>query len=312
MTIYYNNISQQQRDPSVFGRFWTWISGGFTGIFNSTPPTSNYYTPQNNVYWQNRCDNFYGGYSGYNNYGNGYGVDPSMYQQPCVPQQPQGPFGTFLDTLRRYPFLAAFLPNSPTQQYPQQQPYCDPYGGYQDGYNGYFPGGFPPGYGFPQMPPINYMQMSANGEVVINGTNQNDNIVFNQDRYGVYVTVNGENKGYLPPNTQKVTVHGLDGDDTIDASAVNLDILNLYGDAGNDTIKGSSGNDLIDGGAGKDQLYGNDGDDEINAAGDEIGNSKSFSENDQIWGGAGADHITTDQFSDRIKDQAGEDLIDNG
>ncbi len=57
-----------------------------------------------------------------------------------------------------------------------------------------------------------------------------------------------------------LTIHGNQGNDTINASGIGQPLpnihLNLYGDAGNDTITGSPGADVIHGGTGDDLLIG--------------------------------------------------------
>jgi len=60
-----------------------------------------------------------------------------------------------------------------------------------------------------------------------------------------------------------LVVHGLDGNDVINASGLHAGQINLTldGGAGNDTITGSDGNDVLIGGAGNDVLRGGAGDD---------------------------------------------------
>src|SRR5207237_950481 len=58
-----------------------------------------------------------------------------------------------------------------------------------------------------------------------------------------------------------LAVNGLDGNDTIDASALAAGVIKLTidGGAGNDIITGSQGNDVLIGGAGNDQFVFNFG-----------------------------------------------------
>jgi len=60
-----------------------------------------------------------------------------------------------------------------------------------------------------------------------------------------------------------LVVHGLDGNDVINASGLHAGQINLTldGGAGNDTITGSDGNDVLIGGVGNDVLRGGAGDD---------------------------------------------------
>ena len=69
------------------------------------------------------------------------------------------------------------------------------------------------------------------------------------------VTVTG-----AEPNSDLVTVFGLDGDDAIQGTAVDASInLVLDGGNGDDVLLGGAGNDTLNGGAGDDVLIGGDG-----------------------------------------------------
>jgi len=72
------------------------------------------------------------------------------------------------------------------------------------------------------------------------------------------VTVVGGEQGL-----DKLVVNGLGGDDTIDASAVQIGAigLTLNGGAGNDLLIGGQGNDLMIGAPGADTAFGGAGDD---------------------------------------------------
>jgi Ca2+-binding RTX toxin-like protein len=72
------------------------------------------------------------------------------------------------------------------------------------------------------------------------------------------VTIDGAETG-----NDLLVIHGLGGNDTIDASRLGADHINLVldGGAGNDTIIGSGGNDTIIGGTGNDVMRGGAGDD---------------------------------------------------
>jgi Ca2+-binding RTX toxin-like protein len=97
-----------------------------------------------------------------------------------------------------------------------------------------------------------------------------------------------------------VTVEAGDGNDTVDGSAQNnaFIVLNLKGEAGNDTLKGGAGLDLLNGGADNDNLnggrladllIGGDGDDTLNGGEDRAP--------DVYVGGDGADTFQI-QFPD--------------
>ena len=106
---------------------------------------------------------------------------------------------------------------------------------------------------------------AAADTVIVNGTLTNDVISVTGSTNGVTVaglaaavTVVGAES-----NLDTLTINGLDGADTIDASALpaNLIQLTLNGGAGNDQLTGSQGNDIIIGGTGADVLFGGPGDD---------------------------------------------------
>jgi predicted lipoprotein with Yx(FWY)xxD motif len=98
--------------------------------------------------------------------------------------------------------------------------------------------------------------------VVVNGTAQDDAIKIAGDPSGVSVSgLRPEVAIQHQETTDTLTVHGLDGADSIDASglAANAVALQLDGDAGNDTIAGGQGVETSDGGAGNDVIDGNKG-----------------------------------------------------
>jgi Ca2+-binding RTX toxin-like protein len=101
--------------------------------------------------------------------------------------------------------------------------------------------------------------------VIVNGTQTNDVIAVTGSTNGVTVsglaatvTVVG-----AEPLLDTLTINGLAGADTIDASALpaNLIELTLNGGDGDDILIGSQGNDTIIGGRGNDTLFGGPGDD---------------------------------------------------
>ena len=100
----------------------------------------------------------------------------------------------------------------------------------------------------------------------------------------VVVTMNGNNAG---------------GNAGAEADKVELDVEDLKGSAGNDTltgnasanvISGMAGNDTIDGGAGNDTLNGNDGDDTFLESG--LNNAAAASGSDVFNGDAGIDTVS--------------------
>lgn len=127
---------------------------------------------------------------------------------------------------------------------------------------------------------------------------------------GAYVAVNyGTRDWVVGPSSGTITrilVRGRDGNDVIDASAVNDVPVSLYGEGGNDWLVGSSvGGDVLVGGDGADYEYGGDGNDDINGGngsdhlygqnGDDT-LSDADSSIDTVDGGAGTDDFTGDTF----------------
>jgi Ca2+-binding RTX toxin-like protein len=79
---------------------------------------------------------------------------------------------------------------------------------------------------------------------------------------GIEVITGIDSTGALPVTHTGVTIQGSAGADVLDFSATTLvDIAQINGSGGADTITGSAGNDTIVGGAGNDSLNGGDGSD---------------------------------------------------
>jgi Ca2+-binding RTX toxin-like protein len=101
--------------------------------------------------------------------------------------------------------------------------------------------------------------------VIVNGTAGNNHISLTAS--GTVVTVTGLSAqvtiDHAEAASDALVINALDGNDTIDASALTLGPINLTidGGAGNDTILGSGGNDVLIGGDGNDVVTGNRGND---------------------------------------------------
>ncbi len=116
--------------------------------------------------------------------------------------------------------------------------------------------------------------------LVVGGTTDADSIVVNPGggRENIKVIINGTSHVVLPP-AGRIIVFGQAGDDDIQvAGGIGLSTL-LYGDAGNDRIKGGNGASILVGGEGDDALTGGNARDIL------IGGSGA----DQINGGPGDD-----------------------
>lgn len=114
----------------------------------------------------------------------------------------------------------------------------------------------------------------------VGGTTADDTIVFhpNGNNGDITVSLNGTNLGTYHP-TGRLVAYGQAGNDDIQvAGSISLPAW-LYGDAGNDRLKGGSGNNVLMGGVGDDLLVGGSG-------------------RDLIIGGAGADRIVGNASDD--------------
>ena len=96
--------------------------------------------------------------------------------------------------------------------------------------------------------------------VVINGSAGDDHVTFTPaDVAGQYdVAIVGFPRGTFTP-TGRLVAHGEDGDDTIQTAGIIGLAVWLYGDAGNDRLKGGAGHDVLLGGYGDDLLAGKSG-----------------------------------------------------
>lgn len=114
--------------------------------------------------------------------------------------------------------------------------------------------------------------------IVIDGLGGNDTFAFSGDF------------GFLPGN---IVVHAGEGNDSVNASNLqNHDII-VYGDAGNDTLRGTARGDQLFGGTGNDIIYGNAG-------------------NDYLLGDAGNDFLYGNAGDDTIYAGAGVDIVVGG
>lgn len=104
------------------------------------------------------------------------------------------------------------------------------------------------------------------------------------------------------------TIDGGEGDDTIFGEGGNDSLIggigqdSIDGGTGNDTISGGEGDDTIDGGDGRDRIAGGEGDDSISGGADV----------DYIYGGEGNDTLSGGTGNDIIYGGTGEDSILGG
>ena len=113
------------------------------------------------------------------------------------------------------------------------------------------------------------------------------------------------NPGFVDP--QNDTVDGADGDDDIIEAGAGDDTVNAG--EGNDTVFGGDGADSIDGGNGDDVLNGEDGDDTIRGR-DGEDTLDGGEGDDRLFGGGDNDSITGGDGNDDVFGGAGDDVID--
>ncbi|WP_392533892.1 DUF4347 domain-containing protein [Nostoc sp. C117] len=105
---------------------------------------------------------------------------------------------------------------------------------------------------------------STQSALFVGGGSSNDNIEVRRGSSAstIRVLVNGADKGEFARTTNgstigRIIIYGNAGDDTITVNS-DLGAINavIFGDVGNDTIRGGIGNNLIDGGNDNDTIYG--------------------------------------------------------
>jgi hypothetical protein len=127
------------------------------------------------------------------------------------------------------------------------------------------------------------------GILTVGGTSSKDSIKIKDLGNGsVQVSLNGTSLGKFTP--QVIRIHGGDGDDKILADSTLRVPVVLYGDGGNDQLRGGKGDDLLDGGAGNDKLQGGRGND-ILVGGADSDNLAGGDGNDLVIGGLGTDQL---------------------
>ena len=150
----------------------------------------------------------------------------------------------------------------------------------------------------------------AAGLLSVFGDGQDNTITTSRDAAG-RILVNGgavsvDGGTSTVANTSLIQVFGQAGNDTIALDEANgaLPAAQLFGGAGNDTLTGGSGNDQLFGGAGNDVILGKGGDDLLfGGAG-----------NDTLTGGAGSDQVFGEAGNDRMiwNPGDGSDLFEGG
>jgi Ca2+-binding RTX toxin-like protein len=183
---------------------------------------------------------------------------------------------------------------------------------------------------------VQYAHLNA-GVLTISGTSGNDVTTVTQSGTTLKVVRNGVTETFDATKVSQMYIYGVDGNDKIDFSTVNIP---TYVDAGpgNDLVLGGGANDTITGGAGKDTLYGGPGDDRLNGNGSpdhlygQDGNDRLYggdgddvldggggvdrlfggNDNDVLYGGSSNDKLYGEAGNDTLFGQKQADLMDGG
>ncbi|WP_254053592.1 beta strand repeat-containing protein [Singulisphaera sp. GP187] len=150
---------------------------------------------------------------------------------------------------------------------------------------------------------------SGHDTILVNGTDFADVITLGEVTPGTLTTaINGANGSNPYTSIERIEIHGLGGNDQINASTVTLGLI-VTGDDGDDAITGGIGADFLDGGRGNDTINGLAGIDTIyGGEGDDI--LTGGTGNDQLFGGAGSDTIVWNNGdnSDLVEGGEGTDI----
>jgi Ca2+-binding RTX toxin-like protein len=151
-------------------------------------------------------------------------------------------------------------------------------------------------------------------ELLIQGNPTDDTIslIGNTNSPEFTVSVAGEpslTQTFQNDQITKVTVFAGDGDDFV-ANTLEVPTV-IYGQGGNDTLRGGYADDIINGGDGNDDILGRTGNDVLNGQNDDDTISGGYG-NDTITGGLGNDVLSGDQGDDQINGHSGNDLINGG
>lgn len=143
-------------------------------------------------------------------------------------------------------------------------------------------------------------------EVALSGTHQADTL-------GFYDATSGMQLDAYSATLLKTRLYGQRGDDTMRGSDVDSSAYSefLYGDKGYDTIEGGLGDDSLYGGIGNDTMDGGDGDDFM--MGDEGADwMVGGNDNDIMNGADGPDDLNGDNGTDHLIGENNADLLCGG
>jgi len=140
------------------------------------------------------------------------------------------------------------------------------------------------------------------GVLTVYGTSGGDEIRIRKVSGGALeVMMNSNDFGpYL--GVTKIVAYGGNGDDAILVDADVTVPAQLYGEAGDDFLRGGSGNDTLEGGSGEDFLQARLGNDLL----------KGGADDDVLWAGDGDDTLLGEAGDDQLLGRLGNDFLDGG
>lgn len=142
------------------------------------------------------------------------------------------------------------------------------------------------------------------------GTTGNDHIVASVTN-DVLSIINGNiSTGYYAPEVGQLNIDALAGNDLVDVTALSIRTY-VFGDDGNDTLRGGSGSDTLTGAAGKNYLYGGSAIDRLNGSG---GRDFLYGQggDDRLYGNGGNDYMDGGGNVDRLFGGSGDDTLIGG
>ena len=163
-----------------------------------------------------------------------------------------------------------------------------------------------------------FQTVTLDGTILkVEGSFYEDIIQVQGDSSQIAVTGDPLHQVFNASAVTRVVIHGNEGNDRISVQGTVTELIEIYGDSGNDNIWGGLRNDTLEGGAGNDAIEGWSGNDRIKGdAGNDVlygqsGHDTIFggAGNDKMYGGTGNDYIAGEAGADSMYGGSGNDLL---
>ncbi len=153
------------------------------------------------------------------------------------------------------------------------------------------------------------ISLSAEGELQILGSDQNDSVIVQQSSDAIQISINGERVSFDNADVSSLYFEGGEGNDTF-VNRTSLDSL-AYGNRGQDRLVGGPGVDEFHGGPDDDRLYGSGGNDSLHG---DYGDDRIYGGegDDSIYGWYGNDYLLGHNGNDYISGYLGNDELRGG